>query len=170
MRLKDLGDSPKIFVDIDGVLADFVAGVAKLIPDYDDKRYESDSKYRSMMWKAVEKFSKEGGELWYELPLMHDAKELWEYIRKYNPQILSATGRKSYGAGRQKRAWIKKHFGNVKVNLTEKAREKAQHAKKGYILIDDKLKAIDPWKAAGGIGIHHTSTANTIAQLKKLGL
>ena len=37
------------------------------------------------------------------------------------------------------------------------------------ILIDDWSKNIDEWKAAGGIGIKHRNTAETIAALKKLG-
>jgi len=173
MKLEELidKDNPTIFVDMDGVLADFVAGVKKLIPDYDDAEYEKSSAYRSKMWRAVSEYSKQGGELWYGLPLMDDAKKLWTYVSKYKPEILSATGRKDYQAARQKKNWIAKHFGNgVKVNLTQKAVEKAQHAKKGYILIDDKMKAIQPWRDAGGIGILHTSAASTIKQLKKLGL
>ncbi len=38
------------------------------------------------------------------------------------------------------------------------------------ILIDDLPNTIDEWNAKGGIGILHTSAANTIKELKKLGL
>jgi hypothetical protein len=31
-------------------------------------------------------------------------------------------------------------------------------------------QTIDEWNAKGGIGIFHTSAANTISELKKLGL
>jgi hypothetical protein len=41
---------------------------------------------------------------------------------------------------------------------------------KNRILIDDLAKTIDEWNAKGGIGILHTSAADTIKQLKKLGL
>ena len=37
-------------------------------------------------------------------------------------------------------------------------------------LIDDKEENIKQWKAAGGIGILHTSAENTIKELQKLGL
>jgi len=37
------------------------------------------------------------------------------------------------------------------------------------ILIDDYPKNVDQFKAAGGIGILHTSASNTISQLKRLG-
>ena len=37
------------------------------------------------------------------------------------------------------------------------------------ILIDDFKNNVDEFKAAGGIGIHHTNTAKTISELKRLG-
>ena len=39
-----------------------------------------------------------------------------------------------------------------------------------HILIDDLEKTIIEWREKGGIGIHHTSTSDTISQLKKLGI
>ena len=47
---------------------------------------------------------------------------------------------------------------------------KKNYANANSILIDDMQKNIDQWRAAGGIGILHTSAASTIEQLKKLGL
>jgi hypothetical protein len=47
---------------------------------------------------------------------------------------------------------------------------KAAYAKPNHILIDDREKSIQPWREAGGIGILHTSAADTISQLQKLGL
>jgi hypothetical protein len=38
------------------------------------------------------------------------------------------------------------------------------------ILIDDMKQTIDEWNAKGGIGVYHTSAADKIKQLKKLGL
>lgn len=161
----------ELFIDLDGVLADFVAGVRKLIDGYTEEKYESDPKYRSLMWKTLGRYQKDGGEFWYELEPMVDAKTLWQYVAHYNPQILTATGNPSYGAGEQKIKWVAKYFGSdIPVNLTRKSNEKAQYAAPNRILIDDKRKSIDPWIAAGGIGILHTSAADTISQLKKLGL
>jgi len=145
----------KIYVDMDGVLADFVEGVNKLLDvEYSDENYKSDPEYRTKMWKAVAKYSKEGGQLWAELNPMKDAKQLWSYVEKYNPEILTASGNPSFGAEAQKRQWVPWMIG----------------ATPDSILIDDQPKSIKPWVAAGGIGILHTSAANTISELKKLGL
>lgn len=161
----------KIYVDMDGVLADFTKGIDKLMPgDYDHNKYQTDGKYRSKMWKAVKDYSKEGGRLWAELELMPDAKQLWNYVKKHNPEILTASGNPKFGAPEQKKEWVPKKLGNVKTNIVEHSSDKAQYATPDSILIDDQPKSIGPWIAAGGIGILHTSAANTIKELKKLGL
>ena len=40
---------------------------------------------------------------------------------------------------------------------------------KPNILIDDYIKNIREWQAAGGTGIHHTDVRKTISELKRLG-
>ena len=161
----------KVFVDMDGVVADFVEGVKKIMPGYDDSKYDKDKEYSSMMWKAVNKYHKEGGRLWAELPMMPDGQKLWDFLEAHDPEILTATGGHNLGAGEQKKEWVIEKFGgDVVVNLVDKSEQKAKFADDNYILIDDRLeKSIKPWVAAGGIGIHHTSAAKTIAELKELG-
>lgn len=161
----------KIFCDMDGVVADFVKGVMKIVPDYNDEQYLKDPKYIKLMWKIIGEYSASGGRLWAELDMMPDAMVLWNYISKYpTTEILSASGKPSYGAADQKHEWVNKHLGNVKTNLVRQSKEKAGWAAPNHILIDDMPKSIDPWVAAGGIGILHTSAADTINKLKELGL
>ena len=171
-------DEIEIYVDLDGVLADFTKGAIRMFEklgvegvDYSQVRYETSPAYREMMWKTCTEYQEQGGELWYELDLMEDALELWEYVKPYNPQILSATGHPKYNAEGQKRRWVPEKLGEgVVVNLTRKAAEKSRHAAPHRILIDDKHKAIKPWVERGGIGIVHTSSRNTILELKNLGI
>ena len=57
------------------------------------------------------------------------------------------------------------------INIVRR-REKNNFAKnKGRpaILIDDYPKNVDQFKNAGGIGILHTNSQNTISQLKRIG-
>jgi len=173
VRLNELQQPEyEIFVDMDGVLADFEQGVGVAMGErLDQERYDVDKKYRNKMWSWVRKYSKQGGKLWLELPMMADAMTLWNYVKKYNPQILTAQGDPNYGAEAQKRQWIANNLGsNINVLVTQKSSEKAQYAAPHRILIDDRDKSIGPWTAAGGIGILHTSAADTIKQLKELGL
>jgi len=96
---------------------------------------------------------------------------LWNFVKQFNPQILTAAGNPEYNADQQKHRWVAEHFGSdVVVHVVRRSADKAQFATPGAILIDDKRKSIDPWEAAGGIGVHHVSAANSIAQLKQLGL
>lgn len=181
MKLEILLETPeyKLFIDMDGVLANFNEGMTRALqtvfgPEWvhDEEEYERSSKYRNLMWKALDKYQEEhNGELWFELKPLEDAFELWAYICNYPVEVLSATGHAKYKAEDQKRRWFADYFdGSIRMNFTSKAAEKAKHAKPNHILIDDKPKAIDPWVAAGGIGILHTNTASTIQQLKALGL
>lgn len=159
----------KLFVDLDGVLVDFLSGVHKFIPDYSEQKYETDKKFRDRLWDIIKAHAKEGGKFWFDLQPMSDMKQLWNYVKSYNPEILTATGHGVKSAGEQKTDWVKKYLGNIPVHLVMQAKDKQKYAAKNHILIDDKRKAIDPWVAAGGIGILHTSAASTIEQLKKLG-
>lgn len=172
MLLKEVSNSQeyKLFVDLDGVLADFVQGVQKLFPEYSEHQYETDSTFRKEMWNRINTHASQGGELWYNLNPLPDARQLWNHVKLYNPVILTATGTKVKTAGEQKMRWVKEHLGNVPVILVPGARDKYKHASHNHILIDDKKKAIDPWVLAGGVGILHINAANTIEQLKKLGL
>lgn len=161
----------RIFVDLDGVTADFQKAIQNIVPDYTDDKYEASSKYRSLMWKTVHHYQKTGRGFWEDLEPMPDAHTLWSYIMPYHPEVLTATGNPEYNAGKQKVRWVAKNIGpDIKVNITRKAADKAQFAAPNHILIDDKEKALKPWRAAGGIGILHTSATKTIAELKKLGL
>ncbi|TFG98354.1 hypothetical protein E4H12_06320 [Candidatus Thorarchaeota archaeon] len=160
----------ELYVDLDGVLVDFAELVARLVPGLvDGSKTPENKKLDRKMWQTVSWLAKRGEPFWGQMNPMPDAMTLWNYIKKYNPQILSATGMVGNPVP-EKKAWVQKHLGNIKVNLVKRAVEKAQYAAPNRILIDDKMKAITPWREAGGIGIHHTSAANTIDQLKELGL
>ena len=70
-----------------------------------------------------------------------------------------------------KEAWVKMHMpGEYKKLLLYPRAQKQLFAAEGKILIDDMEQTIREWNKAGGIGILHTSAANTIKELKKLGL
>ena len=46
---------------------------------------------------------------------------------------------------------------------------KSDMGRRPAILIDDFPRNVDQFKAAGGMGIVHTNTSNTLRELKKLG-
>jgi hypothetical protein len=158
-----------ILCDLDGVLVDFAKGAKAVLPEFVEGGTEKDKKMDGKMWSRIAYYQKSGKRFWYDLDKMPDAQQLYDYIISYNMEILTATGSPSFGSGPQKIDWMLKHFGSeAKVNLVEKSRDKASFATPTTILIDDKLKSIEPFRAAGGVGILHTSAQDTIAQLLNL--
>jgi hypothetical protein len=151
----------KIFCDMDGVLVDFDEGYKKLTNKDIKGVFNNDKEF----WDPI---SKAGEAFWTELEWMSDGKQLWKYIEKYNPKLLSAPSREE-SSKIGKRTWVKRNLPDVPL-LLKAAKYKQEYASPDSILIDDRKDNIERWNAAGGIGIHHTSTADTIKQLQKLGL
>ena len=151
----------KFYCDMDGVLVDFNKGYLKLTGIDISGQYLNDKGF----WKPID----EGGvDFWYNLPWMPDGKTLWNYIEKYKPDILSAPSREdSSRVGKNK--WVNKHLPGVHLILRS-VEHKKEFASPTSVLIDDRKENIDSWVEAGGIGILHTNTPDTIKQLKKLGL
>lgn len=152
-----------IYCDMDGVLVDFEKGYKELT-GIDTKNYV---KGDEAFWQPI---SEAGAEFWANLPWMPDGKTLWDYIKKYKPNILSAPSRDpSSKVGKE--AWLKMNLKNSYRNAYFASRgNKRLFSAPNKILIDDMKQTIDEWVADGGIGIHHTSASNTIKELKKLGL
>lgn len=165
--VQDTSKKYKIFVDLDGVLVDFDKEMEK--EGFPRSAVEHDKKTKSKFWQHIQTLAKQGLPFWGKMDPMPDAFQLWNYIKKYNPEILSATGHVG-NAAEEKKNWVKQHFGDIPVHLVRKSEEKAQHAAPHHILIDDREKSIVPWTKAGGIGILHKDAVETIRQLKELGL
>ena len=153
-----------IYCDMDGVIVDFVKGYKELT-GVDTTNYVNST---PEFWAPVDK---EGPSWWANLEWKSDGPLLWQYIKKYRPNILSSPSR-SASSREGKKAWIKSHIPATQYReiLLYPRHEKQLFSGENHILIDDLKKTIDEWNDAGGIGIHHTSTANTIKELKKLGL
>jgi len=160
----------EIYCDMDGVLVDITGGLSKLynIPNLNNKNFDQH------IDPIKPQIDKEYPNLFAELPWTKDGKQLWNYISKYEPNILSAhTNTWQPNSKSDKLHWIDKNLRPLpKLNHILMRRDKKKFAVtngKPNILIDDWSKNTDEWKAAGGIAIKHTSTAETIAALKKLG-
>lgn len=111
-------------------------------------------------------------EFWRDMPWTADGKKLWEYIKPYNPTILSGPQGPNSKIG--KVDWVRRELGLGKdrVVLTQtKHEEVAKLLKTGKVavLIDDLPKYVVPFRNAGGIAIQHISAEDTIEQLKSLG-
>ena len=155
-----------IFVDMDGVLTDFLKGCETYLghPLTNDDKGHSD--YDARKEELTNK------RLFANLPPMVDMYELIAYIKHtgVNWEILTAAG----VVNRElvvydKKAWVDKYVDpSVVVNCTFTGTQKAAYALPGNVLIDDRPKNIKAWEEAGGIGIVHTCARDTINALKEL--
>ena len=150
----------QIFVDMDGVLADFDTGHEIVFG------LRSCKKADNVDWQAVRAVVG-----FYErLPPMPDMQELWAHVAKYRPIILTGVPSSVAEAADNKRAWVRKHIGShVEVRCCRSS-EKSLHAQVGDILIDDWEKYCHLWLARGGRWVTHRSAAESIRELVALGV
>lgn len=145
----------KIYLDMDGVLADFDAFVfAHLGRTF---LHEEGPGKDTEMWEFLITVSN----MYYRLLPTSYAQELVAAARALteNVEILTAIPRRYHihGAETDKIEWTKLHFGNsLKVNFGPYSADKWKHAQPGDILVDDRRDNIKDWtEKAGGIGIFH---------------
>jgi hypothetical protein len=153
-----------IYSDMDGVITDFDERFMKYSKGIPPSQYESKNG-KEAFWDLI---TKEGVKFWVGMDWMSDGRTYWDYIKKYNPILLSAPSREE-SSRLGKRLWVKKNLPGTKLMLAY-AKDKQKEAAPNHILIDDRKSNIDEWRANGGIGILHTSAASTIKQLQDLGL
>jgi len=153
----------KLFVDLDGVLADFDTEYFRVFrePPRRDQDEPAD------MWERI----KDDGTFFLDMRPMADAFRLWNFLIDANlaPTILTGCPQVYPDAANQKRAWVNNYFGNVPV-ITCRSKEKSLHMQPGDVLIDDWEKYRHLWEAKGGRWITHVSAQDTITQLFKAGI
>ena len=161
LKLKKLYEDTQqtIYLDMDGVLTNFVKAFENTAgyPPKDSSFGDNDSVY-TVLQQVSEEF-------WSKMAWMPDGKELWNYVKNLNVVICS-TPIDNNACRVGKRKWCRDNLGaQVKVILIDK---KEEYANENSILIDDHEKVINKWINAGGIGILHKNTKDTIKQLKKI--
>ncbi len=154
----------KIFSDMDGVITDFDESFKKASDGIAPRDYEKKFGINKF-WELIDS---KGVGFWVGMPYMSDGERYWDYIKNYDVELLSSPSR-SESSRLGKRLWVRNNMPGVKLTLAYSA-DKQKYAAPNHILIDDRKSNIDQWVSRGGVGILHTSTADTIRQLKKLGL
>ena len=157
-------DYPQIYCDMDGVVADFTTYTTDRLghPFSDDD------------WDDLPV------DFFLQLPPMADAHILWNFIKQYDPFMLTAIPRESRGpvarrAWKDKTRWMMKDFrlpeDRMRIVLRKNKKKFAKDGRDGRpnLLIDDHLGNVKEFKAAGGIGVHHIDARTTITKLKKIG-
>jgi hypothetical protein len=148
----------QLFLDCDGVLADFDAGAFALLGMAAQDFQARNGAGR--FWARIAKHP----DFYGTLPLMPGAMTLFEAVRHLNPVILTGLPMGKWAAP-QKVRWAARHFPATKI-ITTLARNKRDHARPGDVLVDDQLKHRLLWEETGGVFVHHRSVDGTLAQLR----
>ena len=144
-----------LYLDMDGVLADFNKEYLKLDPLKQDRKRFRDAVMNYKIFSHLE--------------FMPDTQELLNHVSKLRDidvQILTSMGThdpiQGNEAKHQKLQWLEKHNIPYKANFSRSKQEKANFATPTSILIDDSVGCIAPFIRAGGHGILHVSSSETI--------
>lgn len=145
----------QLFLDCDGVLADF-DGHFQSIFNMSSDEYEQihGSKH---FWGDIRTCSLP---FFRHLPLMPDAKRLYEAVKQFRPIILTGCPRGDW-AQPQKLAWAAEHFPGVPM-ITCMSRDKRDYCQPGDLLVDDLYKYKHLWEDAGGKFIHYHNNLDEV--------
>jgi 5'(3')-deoxyribonucleotidase len=150
-----------LYLDMDGVLADFNKEYTKFNPSKEDRTRFRDSVMTHRIFENLDK--------------MPDADILLSGVAKIpnlHIEILTSMGtfnvEQGIEAKRQKILWLDKHGITYKPNFVRTKTEKAQYATSDSILIDDSIGCITPFNKKDGNGILHTSAQDSLNQLNHI--
>lgn len=101
--IESLSPRHTIYVDMDGVLCDFVR-------QYKDRTGEDLSLTDN--WDPDSEVLLDES-FWSEMHWMPDGRELWNFVKRHKPTILSSPGKEGAASIPGKHAWLLKHLGQV---------------------------------------------------------
>jgi 5'(3')-deoxyribonucleotidase len=158
----------KIYLDMDGVVADFTAGLCAAfnIP-FTNHPYsmphglwdyvEYVKKHYGVPWDQVKQACSDPS-FWTELPALPKADRLYNYLStRHDVQFLTTpTGDPTsvFGGKRrwlEKRGWVMPH--DKRMILLEKGETKEQYARPDTVLLDDQDKNVQEFRHGGGLAI-----------------
>lgn len=141
-------DGPRIYLDLDGVMADFDAHFPALF-GVDHRALLDDD-----MWEKINAHAT----YFRDMPVCLGAKEFFREILEFDPIILTACPKSNYAhVARQKRDWVREHLSatcHILPVMGGRNKPLFMHSR-GDILIDDFERNIKAWRDEGGVGIHH---------------
>jgi 5'(3')-deoxyribonucleotidase len=152
--------APRLFLDADGVLADFDNGARRLLGML-PAQFEAKHGKREF-WRRIAAAKNFYG----SLPEMPGGRELFEAVKHLRPTILTGLPIGNWAAP-QKIEWAAEHFPGVPI-ITCMARDKHKHMQPRDVLVDDRENHRAAYEAAGVIFIHHRNAADSIRQLAKI--
>ena len=151
---------PRLFLDADGVLADFDLGTRRLLGATPREFIAKHG--RGAFWKRLAR----APDFYAALPEMPDARKLFDAVEHLKPTILTGLPLGSWAAP-QKVRWAAEHFPRVPI-ITCMARDKHKHMHPGDVLVDDREKHRAAYEESGVVFVHHRNAEDSLRQLARI--
>jgi len=155
-QLGEIASASEIYVDMDGVLADFFGEWARLMKVDHFTKIDKEHEIGDALQRI-----RDTDDFWLRLPMLPQARELLNLIKnvkgEYN--ICSTPLQDDPNSEKHKRTWIEKNLSSFPPKNIYITSDKPQYAINAdgtpNILIDDFGKNVSQWEAAGGIGFKY---------------
>jgi len=169
---QDMKDKqPVVYLDMDGVIADFFGGVEKMFGVKHWKELTSQLSGGQLKQEVIDRIT--GSDFFANLPKFSTADSLIQLIK-------SATGGKfsiltspligdHENSATQKKVWISKNIERPDEVIVSGRKEKWAKQKDGTpnILIDDRPVNIQRWESKGGFGILYQANKDSIIKVQQ---
>ena len=169
---EDMEDAkPIVYLDMDGVLADFFGGIEKMYGVENWKQLTND-KTKDLKKEVIDRIT--GTDFFATLPKFPTADSLIDMVKKFTGGTFSINTSPLIGdhenSSKYKKVWISNNIERPD-EIIVTGRKETYATDKGTgtpnILIDDRPVNIQKWQAAGGYGILYQANRDQLTKVKK---
>ena len=169
---EDMEDAkPTVYLDMDGVLADFFGGVEKMYGVEHWKQLTND-KTKDLKKEVIDRIT--GTDFFATLPKFDTADGLIDMVKQFTGGTFSINTSPLRGdhenSGKYKKVWISNNIETpAEIIVTGRKETYAKNKASGTpnILIDDRPVNIQKWQAAGGYGILYQANRDQLTKVQK---
>ncbi len=168
---EQMDGKPTVYLDMDGVLADFFGGVEKMYGVEHWKQLTND-KTKDLKKEVIDRIT--GTDFFATLPKFKSADALIDMVKEFTGGKFSINTSPLRGdhenSAKYKKVWIQNHIEQPdEVIVTGRKESYAKDKGTGApnILIDDRPVNIERWQGAGGYGILYQANRDQLSKVKK---
>ena len=161
---------PTVYLDMDGVLADFFGGVEKMYGVEHWKQLTND-KTKDLKKEVIDRIT--GSDFFATLPKFPTADALIDMVKKFTGGKFSINTSPLRGdhenSAKYKKIWISNNIESPdEIVVTGRKESYAKDKASGTpnILIDDRPVNIERWQGAGGYGILYQANRDSLTKVK----
>ena len=169
---EDMEDGkPTVYLDMDGVLADFFGGVEKMYGVQHWKQLTND-KTKDLKTEVINRIT--GTDFFATLPKFQSADALIDMVKKFTGGKFSINTSPLRGdhenSAKYKKIWISNNIEKPdEIVVTGRKESYAKDKASGTpnILIDDRPVNVERWQGAGGYGILYQANRDSLTKVKE---